>query len=389
MLIDKLTPDHEAKFSEYIEKWIKIGLCTDPADRPTAEKAIVESYKLAGLNPPKKIVWCGSPLSMGITRAIVLENSVRDSVRNSVKDSVKDSVGNSVRDSVRNSVWDSVRKLVRNSVGDSVENSVENSVKDSVGNSVGNSVRDSVWNSVYNSVRSSVYNSVGYSIYGQHDAGWLSFYDYFNEVVGLKEETYKVQGLISLAKSAGWALPYENICWVSERHQVLNRDNRGRLHFLTGPSVMYPDGWEIYAINGVLVPEKVVKQPESYTEEEIKNEKNSEVIRVLAERLGWDKFLNIIGSKRIDVWVDPRTGLVYELLDTKERRGELQPRFLKMESPTLNDGSKPFYMEPVDPGLRTAKAARKWQLAYWPENKQDELVSYCNQNQDLDFEKET
>ena len=333
-MITKLTKEQENKFSEYREKWIKIGLCTDPADRPTAEKAIVESYKLAGLDPPKKIVWCGSPLSMGIARDVILEN---------------------------NSVW----------------------------NSVGNSVRDSVGNSVYNSVRSSVYNSVGYSIYGQHDAGWLSFYDYFNEVVGLKEETNKVQGLISLAKSAGWALPYENICWISERHQVLNRDNRERLHCLTGPSVMYPDGWEIYAINGVLVPEKVVKHPESYTEEEIKNEKNSEVIRVLAERLGWDKFLNIMGSKRIDMWTDPRTGLVYELLDTKERRGELQPRFLKMQSPTLNDGSNPFYLEPVDPGLSTAKAARKWQLADWPENRQEELVLYCNENQDLDFEKET
>src|SRR3972149_1399987 len=241
-MLTKLTKEQKNKFSEYREKWIKIGLCTDPADRPTAEKAIVESYKLAGLDPPKKIVWCGSPLSMGIARDVILEN---------------------------NSVW--------NSVG----------------------------NSVWNSVRSSVYNSVGYSIYGQHDAGWLSFYDYFNEVVGLKEETNKVQGLISLAKSAGWALPHENICWVSERHQILNRDNRGRLHCLTGPSVMYPDGWEIYAINGVLVPEKVVKQPESYTEEEIKNEKNSETVRVLAERLGWDKFLNIIGSKRIDMWIDP------------------------------------------------------------------------------------
>src|SRR3972149_4206487 len=219
-MLTKLTKEQKNKFSEYREKWIKIGLCTDPADRPTAEKAIVESYKLAGLDPPKKIVWCGSPLSMGIARDVILEN---------------------------NSVW--------NSVGNSVWNSVRISVWDSVENSVWNSVRDSVGNSVYNSVRSSVYNSVGYSIYGQHDAGWLSFYDYFNEVVGLKEETNKVQGLISLAKSAGWALPHENICWVSERHQILNRDNRGRLHCLTGPSVMYPDGWEIYAINGVLVPE--------------------------------------------------------------------------------------------------------------------------------------
>src|SRR3990167_9893640 len=155
MLIDKLTPDHEAKFSEYIEKWIKIGLCTDPADRPTAEKAIVESYKLAGLDPPKKIVWCGSPLSMGIARDVILENN---SVWNSVGNSVWNSVRISVWDSVENSVWNSVRNSVWNSVRISVWDSVENSVWNSVRNSVWNSVRISVWDSVENSVWNSVRN---------------------------------------------------------------------------------------------------------------------------------------------------------------------------------------------------------------------------------------
>jgi transposase len=51
----------------------KIGLCTDPADRPRAEAAIRDMYRQGGLEPPSRIVWCGSLLSQGLTRAIVID----------------------------------------------------------------------------------------------------------------------------------------------------------------------------------------------------------------------------------------------------------------------------------------------------------------------------
>ena len=66
---------------------------------------------------------------------------IEDSVGDSVWDSVRYSVGNSIEDSVGNSVWYSIR----NSVWDSVGNSVWDSVEDSVGTSVGTSVWDSVY----------------------------------------------------------------------------------------------------------------------------------------------------------------------------------------------------------------------------------------------------
>ena len=168
--------------------------------------------------------------------------------------SVRDSVGNSVRNSVRNSVWDSVG----NSVGDSVWNSVWNSVWDSVG--------DSVRNSVWDSVRDSVWDSG----YGQHDANWLAFYDFFKEVCGLDEETQKLSGLWKVSKNAGWFLPHENICWVSERQSELRRDEQGRLHSDQEMAIKYPDGWGIYALDGVRLPEelwqKIISKEMSFSE---------------------------------------------------------------------------------------------------------------------------
>lgn len=44
--ITKLTSAQEARFPEFVRKWIDIGLSTQPADRPRAEKAIAGMYEL-------------------------------------------------------------------------------------------------------------------------------------------------------------------------------------------------------------------------------------------------------------------------------------------------------------------------------------------------------
>lgn len=95
---------------------------------------------------------------------------------------------------------------------------------------------------------------------------------------------------MNLGESAGWFLPHKHICWVSERHNVLVRDNNGRLHCEDGPSVMYPDGWAIYAWHGVRVPSFVIETPEQITIDHIRSETNQEVRRVMIERMGWDRF---------------------------------------------------------------------------------------------------
>ena len=302
--IEKLTKEQEARFPEFVEKWTKIGLCTDPADRPAAEDAVRLMYKCVGLEPPKKIVWCGSPLSQGLTRTIILDRKLA-------------SVWTSVWNSVGNSVWNSVV----DSVGDSVWNGVRNSVGDSVGDSVGSSVGDSV--------------------YGAHDAGWLAFYRFFRDECGLSEKTARLEGLWELCQSAGWALPHEHICWVSERHSVLRRNDSGRLHCEDGPALAYPDGWELWVVHGVAVDEQIVMRPETQTLEQIEADDNAESKRVRIERFGWPRYLRESGASVVAgrhnerdaqdeqlyvlrdggkrfVCVDPSTGRKYALGVPKE-----------------------------------------------------------------------
>jgi hypothetical protein len=213
--------------------------------------------------------------------------------------------------------------------------------------SVGASVRDSVGASVWASVGASVWDSV----YGQHDAGWLSFYSFFREAVSLTSKTDNLDGLFQLAMSAGWAIPHANICWVSERHHILSRNDRGLLHSIVGPAVAYPDGWKIYAVNGIRVKETWITHTSELTASDVFKEQNAEVRRAGCELIGWDRVLSGIDARLIDDDGDPFIGTLYE----GQIPGAKPCGFLKVRC-----GTKREFVIPVEAGLGTAIAAQAW-----------------------------
>jgi hypothetical protein len=50
--IERLTDAQKARAAEFRDRWMQIGLCTDPADRPRAEAAIRETYRQGGRHLP-------------------------------------------------------------------------------------------------------------------------------------------------------------------------------------------------------------------------------------------------------------------------------------------------------------------------------------------------
>ena len=338
--ITALTAEQIAKFPAYVEKWTNIGLSTEPADRPRAEAAIRLMYERANMEPPSKIVWCASPLSMALTRYCLLQlpqmkDSVGASVRASIRDSVGASVGASIRDSIGDSVWASVRASIRDSV--------RASVRDNVGARVGARVRASVW------------DSVGASVYGQHDANWLGFYDYFAEELGLTEQTQRLDGLWEFARSAGWALPFRDICFISERHTTLLRDEQGRLHNESGPAIAYPDGWEIFSFHGVRVPAQWITDKPSLTAAMALGQENVELRRAACEIVGWDAILTQLDARTIERDEDPMVGELVEVSLPEAGR----ERFLRV---TCGTGRR--FAIPVPPTMTTALQANAWTFGY-------------------------
>jgi len=112
--IEKLTDQQTAKLAEYRDKWMAIGLSTEPLDFEAAKTAAIKAYRCLGLPAPSRFYHFQSPLSGAIGAALLRrDDSVRASVWASVGASVWDSVWDSVRDSVWASVSDSVRFSVR------------------------------------------------------------------------------------------------------------------------------------------------------------------------------------------------------------------------------------------------------------------------------------
>jgi hypothetical protein len=70
--IKSLTDKQISRFPFYREKWLKIGLCTDPVDFSKAEDAAKDVYKEVNLSIPDKFYYAQSPLDgVGIARKLL------------------------------------------------------------------------------------------------------------------------------------------------------------------------------------------------------------------------------------------------------------------------------------------------------------------------------
>jgi len=260
-MITELTPEQEAQLKVYAEKWRNIGLSTEPANRPQAEKGIWLAYKLVGLSPPQHIIWHTSPLNMN---SLDIPVSVKDVVFSFPKESVRHTIRQRVDSSIAFLEIDSVHR-------------VDDLIADLTLKAGSSSLEKPVLSSLYDCVNN-----------------WLAFYmyfDYIGDVFGLTLETARLEGLFQIVKNAGWWLPCQDICHISERHNILKLDDQDRPHCEDGLAIGYPDGWGVYAWHGVRVPEWVILRPEQITPDNIMSEDNTEVARVMLERYGQDNFI--------------------------------------------------------------------------------------------------
>lgn len=387
----------EALFQDFRDKWMGIGLATAAADREAAERGIFEAYRAAGLKPPR-IVWCGSPLAMALSRAIVLvrpSNRRADRVWSGLRasldaadwpafrQSVEDCAvacqgidpGECLKDSV--SIWarDHARAAVRKSVDTElwqcagaklaapIRRRVTAGVWANLGRGIWGGVRGSVADNAWGGFRASVRDAVRHSVPGQHDAGWLGFYDFFGRAMGLGAETRVLRCQTQIAASAGWWLPHERLCWVSERPRFIAQDEDGLLHNPRGPAIDFRDGWSLHAWRGTLVPRAWIEDPASLTPETALTYPNVDQRRAACEILGWDIVLDRLNARTIERDDDPSIGELVDV-DIPEIGRE---RFLRV---TCGTGRR--FALPVPPHVTTALEANAWTYgldadAYKPE----------------------
>lgn len=272
-MITTLSPEQEIQLELYSKKWRKIAISTEPANRAEAERGVKLAYECGGLVPPKEIIWCDSPMAM-----YAKMDDTKTSVQVAINADTDKTAYINLMKVIDIPIWRAIKDLTGREVSRAYQWTVLRKLREQV------KVPDGDWR-----------RDFAYKVrLGQHEAHRIAFYDYCRNVLGFTEETKSMVGLILMGQHAGWWMPYEDVCLISERHTTLNFDDEGKLHCDDGLAVGYPDGWGLYARHGSIVPEDLIFYPEKITPEKIL-EANDIPARIMIEQYGLD---NLVGHEQ-------------------------------------------------------------------------------------------
>lgn len=166
----------------------------------------------------------------------------------------------------------------------------------------------------------------------------------------LGADVSRIEGIMEVAETCGWWWPYEDMVVISDRPTAMKLDHNLQLHNSTGPALRYQDGWSVYALNGVRVPQWLVETPaEDIDARELYRTQNVEVRREIVLKVGIERVCRDLGAKVVDQDGD------YELLWLGLEDGRTRP-YLKMKNPSIGV----YHIEGVHPTCRTVRQALNW-----------------------------
>ena len=303
-------------------EYLAASICTDPADRPTAESAISRIYELAGYKVPQ-FIWCQSPAAVrlvirmlspraGGPLAGALGRRLDDSLGNSLVREVEESL----RHSLKGALGGELRRVLRLRLGGrsliasqlfatSADNVMWRPLQSLLAKPLGESVKESLqgmlwppdpdphWNPPQEREprSASPWNRNG----GQFES-WMTEFDVARRlgmITYSQEDNERLDLWCTLARSCGWWLAYQHICVVAERPAVVRAEAPGawsqlRLHGPDGPAIAFRDGWSVHSWHGTAVPATLIEGGWDFAA--IMAERNGEVRRCAIEKLGWNEF---------------------------------------------------------------------------------------------------
>ncbi|MFE3718641.1 DUF6745 domain-containing protein [Streptomyces cyaneofuscatus] len=317
---------------QHVNSWRDVAAATGAADRAAAEEGVRRAYRTAGLAEPERIVWAESPRA-----AVEAVEKLADA-------------GRSVREEVRTRPWAEERRRMYDELGPAGWSALWSATGAQLWETTA---------ALAERIRSGVVADLAGkpedegvvrlllldAVLGQHDAAWLAAFDGRSD---------RLTGLAEVARNAGWWWPYERAVVISERPEVLHRDEAGRLDHGAGPALAYRDGFALYAWRGMPVPAAFLAELASLTPQRIREEENAELRRVMLEFYGYDRYLTESGAEPVH---RDETGILWRIaLDGDEDVVMVEV----VNSTPEPDGTHRTYWLRVPPATRTAKDGVAW-----------------------------
>ena len=137
-------------------------------------------------------------------------------------------------------------------------------------------------------------------------SGYYAFYEYAAQLGargdGALHELLSKWMSVLRCTHFWWSL--EGVAVCSDRPVHISLDAQGRLHDTTGrKAIEYSDGWGVYAVNGVRLPEKYgAVKTSDWQPQWLLEEKNAELRMTLIKAMGYDRICTALEAKKLDSW---------------------------------------------------------------------------------------
>jgi hypothetical protein len=152
---------------------------------------------------------------------------------------------------------------------------------------------------------------------------------------------------------------FKDILFVSSCPIEIYQNSNNRLHNTNKPSVLFKDGYSVYAIHGRILPSWIWEKKETITKEMFINEKNAEIRGGIYSVLGEKRMMEILRGIEVDKQIIQHLNdkvEIIKLYKTKETFPEIDNKSLawvKFTCPSTGTD----YLIACEPHFTNAKTA--------------------------------
>jgi hypothetical protein len=324
---------------EYRNKWLHPGFEPGVIDKPRIESQLAAINRAFHGSARLKTEWCVSPLE--------LRNKMAG-----YRQTLRAAPFSPVFDVIRNDLWDKLENHVAGDIVGLVEEQIRISLFALWGMSAVRRVQRHLNRSTARPAKS--YGTDPHST----AVGEIAFYLYFLRELSV-EDVREILPFAEVQEASTWQRFAGDTIFLTEKPVTFNftcaPGANGQvlcpvLHCDNGPALRYSDDFSIWALNGRIVPRKIVETPWDQLDARlILKERNAETRLEIVRKMGIERVCSKLNAKCIDQQGE------YELLLLNLAKDGERP-YLKM----LNPSTGTYHIEGVIPGLKTVKEALVW-----------------------------
>ena len=327
--IKELTKEQEAYLPVFRDEWLKVGLSTKSIEKAKADKAISNLYAAGGLEQPM-IMHFQSPWQcimainflqkFGELPKANLGDNLRDNLRANLRDNLRDNLGANLWANLGDNLWanlgDNLGANLWANLGDNLWANLGDNLRDNLWANLGANLWANLGDNLWANLRDNLWANSKFIdtwFWAGQDASWLAFYE-FGEKIGVeygKKDHF--HAYINFAKTCGWGYFYPGIAIVSDRPEIIKKDDEARLHCEDDPALKFRDGYSVYCWHGQNIPADWIEKPDCLTPEMAITWENVDQRSAACEILGWHHIINSLDAKIIDEDKDPQIGRLVEI----------------------------------------------------------------------------